>query len=110
MFAKGGGDIADTYSMLERMEAIDTVPRRHREVTPVFRVGKAALKPARFLKGVRDFAKAAGQNPKKYGKHSGRIGGATDLADSGASPLLLQAKGCWPGDLGRIYARMTRRS
>ena len=39
-----------------------------------------------------------------------RIGGATDLADAGASPLLLQAKGRWAGDLGRIYARMTRRS
>ena len=110
MFAKGDGDIADTYSMLERMEAIDPVPRGHRSTTPVFRVKKAALKPTRFLKGVRDFAKAAGQNPKKYGKHSGRIGGATDLADSGASPLLLQAKGRWSGDLGRIYARTTRRS
>ena len=110
MFAKGDGGIADTYSMLERLEAIDPVPRRHRRITPVFRVKKAALKPTRFLKGVRDFAKAAGQDPKKYGKHSGRIGGATDLADAGASPLLLQAKGRWSGDLGRIYARMTRRS
>ena len=109
MFAKGGGDIADTYSMLERLEAIDPVPRARRAVTPVFRVGKAALKPSRFLRAVRDFAKAAGQDPTKYGKHSGRIGGATDLADSGASPLLLQAKGRWAGDLGRIYARMTRR-
>ena len=95
--------------MLERLEAIDPVPRRQRASTPVFRVGKTALKPARFLRAVKDFARAAGQDPKKYGKHSGRIGGATDLADSGASPLLLQAKGRWSGDLGRIYARMTRR-
>ena len=109
MFAKGEGDISDTYSMLERLEAIDPVPRRRRASTPVFRVGTAALKPARFLRAVKEFAKAAGQDPKKYGKHSGRIGGATDLADSGASPLLLQAKGRWSGDLGRIYARMTRR-
>ena len=31
-----------------------------------------------------------------------RIGGATDLADQGASPLLLQAKGRWASDIGRI--------
>ena len=42
--------------------------------------------------------------------HSFRIGGATDLADQGASPLLLQAKGRWASDIGRIYARMTRRA
>ena len=44
MFAKGGGDIVDTYSILERLEAIDPVPRAKRAVTPVFRVGTSALK------------------------------------------------------------------
>ena len=43
------------------------------------------------------------------GAHSFRIGGASDLAEQGASQLLLQAKGRWAGDLGKIYARLTRR-
>jgi len=34
-------------------------------------------------------------------------GGATDIGDS--SPLMLKAKGRWAGDLGRLYARLTRR-
>lgn len=46
----------------------------------------------------------------EWGSHSGRIGGATDLvATVKASPLLLQAKGSWASDIGRIYACMTRR-
>ena len=47
---------------------------------------------------------------KEVGAHSPRIGGGTDLASTGqASELLLQAKGRWQSDIGRIYARMTRR-
>ena len=53
--------------------------------------------------------RAAGQEGA-VGAHSFRIGGATDLADQGASPLLLQAKGRWSSDIGKIYARMTRRA
>ena len=110
LFAKGDGGIADTYAMLERLERLDPVPRSERKRTPMFRTGKRAMSSRDFLKGVHNFARAAGQDPKRFGKHSLRIGGATDLADAGASPLLLQAKGRWAGDLGRIYARMTRRS
>ena len=54
--------------------------------------------------------RAAGQRSARVGAHSFRIGGATDLADQGASPLLLQSKGRWASDIGRIYARMTRRA
>ena len=53
--------------------------------------------------------RAAGQEGT-VGAHSFRIGGATDLADQGASPLLLQAKGRGSSDIGKIYARMTRRA
>ena len=50
---------------------------------------------------LKRFAKA------EFGSHSPRIGGASDLGDE--SPLLLQAKGRWAGDLGAIYCRLTRR-
>ena len=40
-----------------------------------------------------------------------RIGGATDLvATGGCSEVLLAAKGRWGSDIGKIYARMTRRA
>ena len=56
-------------------------------------------------------APAALQNDRhSWGAHSGRIGGATDLASTGkASALLLRAKGRWGSDVGAIYSRLTRR-
>ena len=73
--------------------------------------GYRAITVAQLRKYVRDCAAAIGFIVRKqWGAHSGRIGGATDLAATGkASQLLLQAKGRWASDLGRIYARMTRR-
>ena len=67
---------------------------------------------AQLRKHVRDCAAAIGYPKRKqWGAHSGRIGGATDLAATGkASELLLKAKGRWASDIGKIYARMTRRS
>ena len=53
--------------------------------------------------------KAAGVKGRT-GAHAYRIGGATDLADEGACMSLLQAKGRWASDIGRIYAQMTRRA
>ena len=56
----------------------------------------------------KKIASKLGYDPDEFGAHSPRIGGATDLGDT--SPLLLQAKGRWASDIGRIYARMTRRA
>ena len=59
----------------------------------------------------REYARVLGMPPEQFGAHSFRIGGATDLVATGQlSELLLQAKGRWQSDIGRIYARMTRRA
>lgn len=66
---------------------------------------------AQFRSRVRQLAARLGMPPKQFGAHSARIGGATDLADSGeASALLLEAKGRWSSDIAKIYARMTLRA
>ena len=69
---------------------------------------------AQLREYVRDCAGAIGyRDCRLWGAHSGRIGGATDLASTGkASEFLLKAKGRWTSDIGKIYARacMTRRS
>ena len=60
----------------------------------------------------RRYARALELPAKEFGAQSFRIGGATDIAersDSGTE-LLLKAKGRWSSDIGRIYARMTRRA
>ena len=109
MFAKGDGGASDTYAMLARLEKYDPVPRGKRSETPLFRLKGKCMNGKDFTKAVQDVAEAAGQPRKKFTKHSPRVGAASDLGDMNASPLLLQAKGRWAGDLGKIYSRMTRR-
>ena len=114
--ADGGG--ADVYMLLKRMVDADPVSASAAASTPLFRVmaktGKTrrSITVAQLRKFVRDCAGAIGYGDRRlWGAHSGRIGGATDLASTGkASELLLKAKGRWASDIGKIYARMTRRS
>lgn len=111
----GGG--SDTYAALRRLAKFDPVPRELRAETPLFRRSQSAG-PARHITvaQMRGLVKARMAeigflNSAEWGAHSCRIGGATDLVATGkASPLLLQAKGRWGSDVGRIYARMTRKS
>eukprot|EP00327_Prymnesium_parvum_P009739 CAMPEP_0184391484 /NCGR_PEP_ID=MMETSP0007-20130409/14136_1 /TAXON_ID=97485 /ORGANISM="Prymnesium parvum, Strain Texoma1" /LENGTH=183 /DNA_ID=CAMNT_0026741611 /DNA_START=76 /DNA_END=628 /DNA_ORIENTATION=+ len=81
--------------------------------------GGAQGKPPRHISAVcmlrtlvRRRMRALGErNLDEWGAHSCRIGGATDLGSSkGASPLLLQARGRWASDIGKIYNRMTRQA
>lgn len=114
--ADGGG--ADAYMLLRRMVEADPVDKIEEATTPLFRVpvagrqGMRSITVAQLRKYVRDCAGVLGHTLRRqWGAHSARIGGATDLASTGkASQLLLQAKGRWASDIGRIYARMTRRS
>jgi len=110
----GGG--SDTYAALRRLDEHDPVPHEERSTTPLFRrrttdgtTRHVSVSMLREL--VRARAKSIGYTVRsEWGAHSARIGGATDLASTGdASPLLLQARGRWASDIGRIYARMTRR-
>ena len=110
LFEEGDGGGSDTYAALRRLEEFDPVQQRQRALTPLFRVGGKTLRTARLRRLAVRIMRAAGQKSARVGAHSFRIGGATDLADQNASPLLLQAKGRWSSDIGRIYARMTRRA
>ena len=66
---------------------------------------------ARYRALIKRYAEKLGLPAKEFGAHSTRIGGATDLVASGeGSELLLEAKGRWGSDIGKIYARQTRRA
>lgn len=110
----GGG--SDAFAALERLFKFDAVPKAMQAFTPLFRTQAASGKVSHMTvsemrKLVKERMKLLGyEQQAHWGAHSCRIGGATDLAAAGnTSPLLLQAKGRWAGDIGRIYARMTRR-
>jgi len=111
----GGG--ADAYAALQRLFQFDPVPEGAKANTPLFRRwnahGVATHATVAWMRAlVRLRVRQLGySDPYEWGAHSCRIGGATDLTSTGrVSPLLLQAKGRWASDIGRIYSRMTRRA
>ena len=113
----GGG--SDAFAALERLDRLDPIPASQRATTPLFRLrsGRRGISKrmscSQFRQLVREIAHRVLRlgKEKEWGAHSPRIGGATDLVATGrASVLLLQAKGRWGSDIGRIYARMTRRA
>ena len=110
IFAEDDHGGADTFHALSTLEELDPVPENQRGKTPLFRTTRGALTKREFVKAIQAIAAALGLDPSLFNGHSCRIGGATDLIDAKGSPLLLQAKGRWAGDIGRIYARMTRRA
>lgn len=111
----GGG--ADTYWALRRLVEHDPVPAGERAATPLFRtIGRDGRRhhftTSSFTQLIRRRTRQLGEsNPREWSAHSARIGGATDLASTGElNQLTLQAKGRWGSDIGKIYARVTRRS
>ena len=105
-----GGEGACAYAALRRLAEADIW--QHGGETYLFRTApNKAFSTGTYRTAVRDLARAIGINPAEVGAQSTRIGGATDLAGTGsASQLLLQAKGRWSSEIGKIYARMTRRA
>ena len=111
--------IVDDGSSWGPFRALERLANRRRKAgaqanKPLFtsKGGTKAMTTARVRGIFRHIAQLLGFNPKHFGAHSGRIGGATDLAATGdpSVPILLQAKGRWASDIGKIYARMTRRT
>lgn len=110
----GGG--SDAYMALRRMVELDPVSEAQRSSTPLFRRQTAAgvfthITIQHMREAIRKRMQGLGyEHPEHWGAHSCRIGGATDLMSTGqASQLLLQAKGRWGSDVGKIYARLTRK-
>ena len=48
---------------------------------------------------------SVGEDPKQFGLHSFRIGGATALFAAGATPLTIRMMGRWSSDGYRLYVR-----
>lgn len=110
----GGG--SDEYAAQRRLTECDPVEEEMAPCTPLFRDLSRSGRGRHFTVAatrdmIRERMAGIGHDvPSDWGAHSCHIGGATDLVTTGkASPLLLQAKGRWASDIGRIYARMTRR-
>ena len=53
---------------------------------------------------------AAGRDPRVYGGHSLRIGGATAAHAANVSPSLIRLMGRWSSDIYEIYCRLSLES
>ena len=51
---------------------------------------------------------AVGCDPKYFGAHSLRIGGATAALAAGIDPAVIRCMGRWSSDVYEIYMRLTR--
>ena len=51
-----------------------------------------------------------GLDPRRFGAHSLRIGGATAALAAGLSPASIRAAGRWSSEIYQIYCRLSRQS
>ena len=72
------------------------------------KTGKA-LTVADMNEWVQLLMSAIGEDPKEYGSHSARIGGATAMYKAGFTPLDIRLAGRWDSDCYLVYVHTDRR-
>ena len=96
------------YAALQRLHEVRASTGLHAPLFPSS--GSTGISTAQFRALMKRYATLLDCDPKEFGAHSARIGGAIDVTANGeCSELLLEAKGRWGSDIARIYARQTRR-
>jgi hypothetical protein len=106
VIAKGDGSWADAYTVLCLLESVDPVIGEARKATPAFRTAHRRQFLTREISvALRVLCVALGLDPAMYSSHSLRIGGATDLAQSGGTEVECRLAGRWHSDVWQIYAR-----
>jgi hypothetical protein len=102
----GGGRFLDPVVALERLFALDPVPADKKGVTPLFREETGAAFTTRRIRAVvKGLMAAVGEDPRLFGAHSLRIGGATAALAQGVPPVVIRAMGRWSSDVYEIYCR-----
>ena len=106
---RGGGTLIDPVAELWRLFELDSVPAQARATTPLFRKADGG---AFTVSGVRAMVKAlmasVGCDPRRFGAHSVRIGGATAALAAGIDPAVIRCMGRWSSDVYEIYMRLSR--
>ena len=103
-----GGTLLDPVAALKRLWAADPVPAEQAASTPLFRHGSDALTVAQVRAMVKALMGRLGLDPRRFGAHSLRIGGATAGLAAKLSEPTLRAAGRWSGLSYRLYTRASR--
>ena len=106
-----GGSLLDPVRLMRRMIELDPVPDDQAASTPLFRRARGAPIRVRDVRGmVQQLMARLGLDPRRFGAHSLRIGGATAALAAGMSAAAIRAAGRWSSDVYRIYCRLSRQS
>lgn len=101
-----GGVYIDAVAEVRNMLAVDPNSPSAAEQTPMFRDARGeALRGDSLRLWIQAAMLDFGEDPKHFGLHSLRIGGATALFAAGADPLVIRTMGRWSSDCYRLYVR-----
>ena len=110
---KSGGSLIDPVVELWEMFQRDPLKKGERpDQRPLFRntATGAAFKVSDVRSVVKWMMAKMGLDPKRFGAHSLRIGGATAALAAGVSPAQIRLLGRWSSDVAELYMRMTQQS
>ena len=109
----GGGSLLDPVRELYELWRLD--PLKTGELaseTPLFRdtASGASFSVADVRQVVKWLMHAVGADPRRFGAHSLRIGGATAALAAGIAPAQIRLAGRWASDVAEVYMRMSRQA
>jgi hypothetical protein len=102
-----GGTFIDAVWEMNNLLRIDPVSESQKSATPLFRDPQSndVLRTGYMRQITRMLMQSVGEDPKQFGLHSFRIGGATALFAAGANPITIRMMGRWSSDCYRLYVR-----
>ena len=100
----------DPVRLMQRYFALHPVSADAAATTPHFSRGGRAITVREIRGMVQELMRRLGLDPRRYGAHSLRIGGATAALAAGMSAAAIRAAGRWSSDVYQIYCRLSRES
>jgi hypothetical protein len=105
-----GGSLLDPVRLMHRMLDLDPVAEVDKASTPLFRRVGRAIRVGEVRAMVQTLMRRLGLDPRRFGAHSLRIGGATAALAAGMSAAAIRAAGRWSSDIYLIYCRLSKES
>ena len=101
-----GGEFVDAVAERNLLRD-DPTPEGAALMTPLFRDvdSNEPLRTGALRRLLQSLMLAIGEEPKRFGLHSLRIGGATALFAAGATPIVIRTMGRWSSDCCRLHVR-----
>ena len=100
----------DPVRLMHQIIDLDPVAEADRASTPLFRRSGRSIRVSETRGMVQRLMGLLGLDPRRFGAHSLRIGGATAALAAGMSAAAIRAAGRWSSDIYQIYCRLSRES